>query len=57
MTRSVTVSAPRLALVTAAGVVAAVALIFAAAHTARARLDDRERAPALTPRRSPSARR
>jgi hypothetical protein len=36
MTRSITVSTPRLALVTAAGIAAAIALIFAASHGASA---------------------
>ncbi len=50
MTRSMTVSTPRLMLVTAAGVVAAVALIFAAAHTARADSATPTAQPALTPK-------
>jgi hypothetical protein len=50
MTRSVTVSAPRLALVTAAGIAAAVALTFAAAHTARADSATVSAQPALTPK-------
>jgi hypothetical protein len=50
MTRSVTVSTPRLMLVTAAGVAAAVALIFAAAHTARASSVTANAQPAVTPK-------
>jgi hypothetical protein len=50
MTRSVTMSTPRLVLVTAAGALAAVALIFAAAHTARADSLTATAQPAVTPK-------
>jgi hypothetical protein len=50
MTRSVTMSTQRLVLVTAAGALAAVALIFAAAHTARADSLTATAQPAVTPK-------
>jgi hypothetical protein len=50
MTRSVTMSTQRLVLVTAAGALAAVALIFAAAHTARAGSLTATAQPAVTPK-------